>query len=286
MSVEEVLASIVSRTVEFSGAFGVWARALTTGETVEWNAREVFPSASAIKLPILYEVFRQAGEGRIRLTDTRVVRGEDVVPGSGILKDLTPGLELSLRDLAVLMIVLSDNTASNALIDVVGIDAVNQSMRSLGLEHTVLEHKFFRAPPGAPINRSSPADLGRLMLLIATHEVLTAEACEVMLEILRRQHHTDLTTRRIADFDGFVDQGTEPAVRVASKSGSIRGTRNDVALVERDGLRYVIAMMSRDSRDRRFYADNEAAVLLADVSGLLYEHFCRRAGIRLSPGRP
>jgi beta-lactamase class A len=279
MSVEDVVASIGRRTAEFSGTFGVWARSLTTGETVERNARETFPSASAIKVPILYEVFRQAGEGRFSLTDTRVVRAEDVVPGDGILKDLTDGLELSFRDLAVLMIVLSDNTASNILIDVVGVDAVNRSMHALGLGQTVLDHKFFRAPPGAPVNRTSPADLGRLMLLIATHEVLTAEACEAMLEILRRQHHTDLTTRRIAEFDGFVDQGTAPVVRVASKSGSIRGTRNDVALVEREGLRYVIAMMSRDSQDRRFYVDNEASLVLADVSGMLYEYFCRAAGV-------
>ena len=284
MSGEGIDASIGRRAAEFSGTLGVWAHALTTGETIEWNARDVFPSASAIKLPILYEVFRQAGEGRLRLPDTYAVDGDDVVPGSGILKDLTPGLELSLRDLAVLMIVVSDNTASNMLIDVVGIDAVNQSMRSLGLDQTVLDHKFFRAPPGAPVNHTTPADLGSLMRLIATHEVLTADACEQMLEILRRQHHTDLTTRRIADFDGFVEQGTDPVVRVASKSGSIRGTRNDVALVEREGLRYVIAMMSRDSRDRRFYVDNEAALLLADVSGLIYEHFCRTAGTGLAPG--
>jgi beta-lactamase class A len=285
VSAEVLVAAIGRRAAAFSGAFGVWAHSLTARETVEWNAREVFPSASAIKLPILYEVFRQAGEGRIRLADGRRVEAGEIVPGSGILKDLTPGLTLSLRDLAVLMIVVSDNTASNLLIDVVSIDAVNASMRALGLTDTVLDHKFFHAPAGAPANRSTPADLGRLMHLVAAHEVLTPQACEEMLEILRRQHHTDLTTRRIAEFDGFLEAGTEPVVRVASKSGSIRGTRNDVALVERPGLRYVISMMSRDSADRRFYVDNEAALLLADVSGLVYEHFCRGAGINPPPGR-
>jgi beta-lactamase class A len=137
----------------------------------------------------------------------------------------------------------------------------------------VLEHKFFRAPPGAPVNRATPADLGRLLLLIATHEVLTPEACEEMLAILRRQHHTDQITRRMADFDGYLEPGAVPLVRVASKGGSIRGTRNDVALVERDRGRYVIAMMSRECTDRRFYVDNEAAVLLADVAGLVDAHF-------------
>jgi beta-lactamase class A len=173
------------------------------------------------------------------------------------------------------MIVVSDNTAANLLIDLVGVERVNQTMQALELRDTVLEHKFFRAPPGAPINRASPADLGRLMLLVATHAVLSLQACEEMLAILRRQQHTDQITRRLPDFDGFLEQGVAPLVRVASKSGAIRGTRNDVALVERGDLRYVIAMMSRDCTDRRFYVDNEAAVLLADVSALIDAHFQR-----------
>jgi beta-lactamase class A len=273
MSTRDIVESIRRRASGFSGTLGVWARPLAGGQTVEWNAHDVFPSASTIKLPVLYEVFKQAGEGRIRLGDRLTVRADDVVPGSGILKDLTPGIELSVRDLAVLMIVVSDNTAANLLIDLVGGDRVNRTLRALELCDTVLEHKFFRAPPGAPINRTSPADLGRLMLLIATHAVLSPEACEEMLAILRRQHHTDQITRRLADFDGFLEQGTAPLVRVASKSGAIRGTRNDVALVERGDLGYVIAMMSRDCTDRRFYVDNEAAMLLADVTTLIDAHF-------------
>lgn len=277
MIVDDIVAAIRRRASGFSGTLGVWARAVTGYETIEWNAHDVFPSASTIKLPVLYEVFRQAGEGRIRLGDTLVARDEDVVPGSGILKDLTPGVGLSVRDLAVLMIVVSDNTAANLLIDLVGLDDVNQTLRALALRDTVLEHKFFRAPPGAPVNRTSPADLGRLMMLIATHAVLTPEACEDMLAILRRQHYTDQITRRLAEFDGYLEQGVAPLVQVASKSGAIRGTRNDVALVERGDLRYVIAMMSRDCADRRFYLDNEGAVLLADVAALVDGHFLATA---------
>ena len=262
----------------FSGTLGVWACALDGGEPVEWNAHDAFPSASAIKLPILYEVFRQAADGQVHLADMRTVQEADIVPGSGVLKDLTPPLALSVRDLAVLMIVVSDNTAANLLIDLVGIESVNRSLAALGLRATVLAHKFFRGRSGAPINRSSPADLGRLLQLVATHAVLTPAACEEMLAILRRQHHTDQITRRLPDFDGFVEEGVEPPVRVASKSGAIRGTRNDVGLVERPGVRYVIAMMSRDCADRRFYVDNEAAVLLADVAALVDAHFQRQAG--------
>jgi len=257
----------------FSGVLGVWSHSLTSGEMVEWNAQNVFPAASAIKLPILYEVYRQAGEERFRLTDTRTVEAADVVPGSGVLKDLTPPVSLPVRDLAMLMIVVSDNTAANLMIDLVGIDAINRSMQALGLTATVMEYKFFHAPPSSRGARSTPADLGCLMTQIADHKVLTPGACEEMLGILRRQHYTDYVTRRIPEYDGFLETGTEPVITVASKSGSIRGTRNDVALVEGRDCRYVIAMMSRDCKDRRFYVDNEAAVLLADVSALIYGYF-------------
>lgn len=273
MSPSAVVQDIQRAAAGFSGVLGVWSHSLTSGETVEWNAQDVFPAASAIKVPILYVVYRQAGEGRFRLSDTRTVEAGDVVPGSGVLKDLTPGLALSIRDLAALMIVVSDNTAANLLIDLVGVDAVNRSMEAVGLRATVLEHKFFHAPQGARGARSTPADLGRLMNLIASHESLPAAACEEMLQILRRQHHTDQVTRRIAEYDGFLETGVEPVVTVASKSGAVRGTRNDVALVERRDCRYVIAMMSRDCADRRFYVDNEAGVLLAEVSALVYAHF-------------
>ncbi|BDG60212.1 serine hydrolase [Caldinitratiruptor microaerophilus] len=257
----------------FSGTLGVWAQSLDTGETVEWNAEETFPAASTIKLPILYEVYKQAGEGRLDLAERLVLRAEDIVPGSGVLKDLTPGLALTVKDLATLMITVSDNTATNLLIDRVGREAVNDSMRELGLRGTHLDHKLFRAPEGAPPNRSTPADLGRLMRLIAARAVLTPAACGEMLDILGRQQYTEQITRRLPDYDGFVEPGREPAVRVASKSGAIRGTRNDVGLVEARGRRYVLALMTRGCRDLRFHPDNEASLLLADVSAALYRHF-------------
>ncbi len=268
-----VLQGIQRLAPQFSGVLGVWSHSLVSGETIEWNAEDVFPSASTIKLPILYEVYRQAADKRFRLTDTRTVAATDVVPGSGVLKDLTPGITLSIRDLATLMIVVSDNTAANLLIDLVGIDAVNQAMKTLGFHATVLGHKFFRAPAGAVPNSSTPADLGRLLVQIGRHRVLTPAACEEMLRILRQQHYTDHITRKIVDYDGFLEAGVEPVVTVASKSGAIRGTRNDVALIERRDGRYVIAMMTRDCADRRFYVDNEAAVLLANVSALVDEYW-------------
>ncbi len=271
-----VLDEIRTLAAGFSGVLGVWAQSLDTGEMLEWNPDESFPAASAIKIPILVEVFRQAGEGRFGLLDPRTLRDEDVVPGSGILKDLTPGVTLSVRDLAALMIVVSDNTATNMLIDLVGVASVNEFMVQVGLTGTRLESKLFKAPEGAPLNRSTPRDLGRLMALIATNAILTPPACADMLAILVRQHFTDNITRRLEEFDGYLETGKTPVVTVASKSGAIRGTRNDVGLVTAHGRRHVIAMMSKGCTDLRFYQDNEASVLLPRISAAIYKRFAGR----------
>jgi beta-lactamase class A len=268
-----VLDEIRSLADGFSGVLGLWARSLDTGETIEWNSRESYPAASTIKLPILVELFQQVEAGRISLSDQVTLRSEVVVNGSGILKDLSPGLALTVKDLATLMIVVSDNTATNMLIDLVGLESVNDAIGRFGLRGTRLEFKLFKAPQGAPLNRSTPEDLGHLMTLVATRAILSPESCEAILQILGRQHSTDLITRRLPDFDGYLEAGREPAVAVASKSGSIRGTRNDVGLVSAHGHRYVIAMMSKGCADLRFYHDNEAALLLPQVSAAIYRHF-------------
>lgn len=92
-----------------------------------------------------------------------------------------------------------------------------------------------------------------------------------------RQHSTDYLTRRISEFDGFLEAGKTPVVTVASKSGTIRGTRNDVGLVAAHGRCYVLAVMSKGCADRRFYQDNEGSVLLPKVSEVTYRHFVASA---------
>ncbi|MDP2859469.1 MAG: serine hydrolase, partial [Bacillota bacterium] len=104
----------------FSGTFGLYARHLRSGEVLEFNADERFPTASCTKVPILIEVWKQALDGRFSLDDQMVLTSENVTTGTGVLLDLTPGLKMSVRDVALLMIVVSDNVATNMLIDLVG----------------------------------------------------------------------------------------------------------------------------------------------------------------------
>jgi beta-lactamase class A len=125
------------------GVLGIALKDLSTGKTFLLNEREVFPQASSIKIAVLYEVFKQAEEGRLELDELVALEESRKVEGSGVLFHLgRPSLSLSIRDLAVLMIVLSDNTATNLLIDKVGLEAVNKRMDALGLPKTRLRRKM------------------------------------------------------------------------------------------------------------------------------------------------
>ncbi|HWI62750.1 MAG TPA: serine hydrolase [Symbiobacteriaceae bacterium] len=254
---------------EFSGTMGVTAINLTNGDRVDYEGTASFPPASTVKLPVLYEVFRGAREGRWSLDDLLTLGSDNIVEGSGVLLDLTPGLRLSIRDVATLMIVVSDNTATNMLVDLVTIDGVNRSLQELGIEGVRVNRKIGMHME-MPLGEATPAGMAELMRLIARHEVLTPQDCLNMIDILKRQKHKELTNRYIPETD---DEDDAPPVRIASKSGWIRGTRNDVALIWAPRATYVLSMFSKGCKDRRFYHDNEAALALARVSQAVYEEW-------------
>lgn len=270
----DVLREIAQITAGFSGEIGVWARSLDGGEPVAVNADSPFPTASTIKVPIMYEVFRQAQAGRFRLDDPLPLTRANKVPGSGVLKHLTDGQQLSIRDYCVLMTIISDNTATNVLLDLVGIDAVNQALADLGLAGTRLYRKIFLG--SGRLAESTPADLGRLMELIAHEQVLTPAACREILQIMRQQQYKDLLTRYIEDYEFEDEEFGRSPVTVASKSGWDDGTRNDVGVIWAPQARYVVAIMSRGCRDLREHPDNEGSIAVARVARAIYRHFTGR----------
>jgi len=255
----------------FSGTLGVAALNLTTGEEFRYQADLRFYPASTIKLPVLYAIFKGALEGRWRLEDPLTLTPENMVEGSGVLKDLTPGLTLSVRDAATLMIIISDNTATNMLLDLCPPAEVNQALADLGIQDVRIYHKIGMAVD-TPMGEATPAGMARLMALIATGQVLTPGACNEMLDILKRQQYKELTNRFIPETDA---EDGEPLVRIASKSGWVRGVRNDVAVIWTPRSTYVLSMFSRDCRDRRFYHDNEGSIALARVSEAVYQAWGR-----------
>ncbi len=206
---------------------------LTTGARLSRKGDQAFPTASTIKIAVLYELFRQADEKRLRLDDVRALGAATRVEGSGILQFLdTPAL--SLTDYATLMIMLSDNSATNVLIDAVGMDNVNQRMRSLGLAHIWLQRRMIdlEAAKQGRENLASPCDLAALLGIVEKGTGLTTASREAMLAILRKPKRTPIT------------RAVPAGIPVASKPGGLDGVAVDAGFVALPGRPYIVVGMT------------------------------------------
>jgi beta-lactamase class A len=279
-----LLARIEEHAARTEGTVGVSATHVPTGAHIGVREDELFPTASVVKLPLLVALFREVNAGRIDLAQRVPYRAAQRVPGSGVLQDLDDGIEPTIRDLATLMTVVSDNTATDLLLDRVGKAAVEENMRALGLRsirvpHTIREmltlpwkidpraadaYERVRAawhehPEGAPApipveeaDRATPADLCALFVALERREIPEADA---IIEILKRQ-------KSDSRIPALLPSGTI----VAHKTGTIRGVRNDCGIVYAPSGPLVIAIMSKGVR-----SDVRTDVELAEISLAVYE---------------
>ena len=272
-----VIAAIEREFAEFPGSGGVAAKRLDTGEELRVNAEAQTATASTIKVPILIELFRQVDADTVDL-DTRLTLSQEArTVGSGILRELSPGLDLALRDYATLMIVVSDNIATNVLIDLLGIDRINQTMAELGFSRTKLLERLDFPKIGRDARNlavTTPSDLAAMMEALATGTILSATSRSAILEILGRQHFNGLVPRYLPHFPHPEELGhPDNGLRIANKTGGWTGMRADMALVEWPGTRYVIGIVTEGDTDTRFWAENAGDRLIGRVSRLIFEHF-------------
>ncbi len=227
-------------TVENGGARVGVSAILPDGTRFAYRADEIFKSASCIKIAIMIELFRRIDAGEFSLEQTYVLKEEDKVPGSGVLQQLHAGIELTLRDVCYLMISISDNPATNILINHVGMEQVNATMRSLGLEHSVLGRPMRGRPANADEkeNLATPAEFALLLNHILEGTAASAESCMAMMELLRLQSND----RRIGR---FVPEG----VMWGSKTGSYTTVVNDVGFVSTPDGPLVVAVFTEDVAD-------------------------------------
>jgi beta-lactamase class A len=222
---------------------------------------EVFATASTIKLAILYEMFKQAEDGKLRLDEVRPLQRAQAVGGSGVLAHLSaPAMPLS--DYATLMVILSDNTATNVLIDAVGMDNVNARMAALGLTKTRLRRKMMDggAARRGDENVSTPREIARLLEVIYRGEGLTPPHKDALVAILSTPKSTP------------IHRGIPPGVQVASKSGTLEGIQADAGIVYLAGRPYVLCVMTGYLKDA---ASGEAAI--ASASEAAFGYFSRLA---------
>jgi beta-lactamase class A len=249
----------VDRSLE--GVLGVAVRDLESGAAIELRANTVFPQASSIKLAILYELYRQAEEGRVDLEQV-LTPPLPRVAGSGVLQLLSGRVSLTVRDLAVLMFGWSDNEATNLLIDRVSLDAVNRRLRELGLARTTLARRMMdlEAAQAGRENLSTPAEMRALLETLHSGRGLSPERARDLLAVAATPK------------DSALRQPLPPGLRVADKPGALEGVRCASGLVYLPGRPYAIAVMTTYLRRD---ADGEKAI--AEISAAVYETIDRLA---------
>jgi len=257
------------------GVLGVAILDLGGGQKFLLHGDDVFPQASSIKVAVLAELYRQAQAGKLKLTDLYTVQAADLVPDSTIVGGLTPGVtRITLRDLATMMVAVSDNSATNVLIDRVGMENVNALMDSLGLTHTRLRRKMMdlKAASEGRENISTPAEMMTLLEDLYRGKVLNKE--------MTADFFVMLSTPK----SSFIPRDLPEGLKIANKPGELEGVRNDSGVVFVESRPYVICVMTTYLHRER---DGEEAI--AKISAAAYRMFDRLAraseyGRVVSPG--
>ena len=258
MTVDEQLETSVLKALNrFAGTASAVVE--TQNNRIDFNGQRQLQSASTIKLAILLEAYRQIDCNLLKPYGIVKLRPEDFTDGSGVLFHLTSVKELSVEDLLTLMIIVSDNTASNIAIRLVGIDKVNALLAQLGCVTTVLERKFmdFEAAARGLDNYTSASDLVALLKSVDSGALLSEDSRRRAMHILQQQ-------QLLANLHGRIDE--EDEVSIASKSGSLPGVVNDAGIFEYRGNKVYAAVLLDGSPD-----NHSGQELIAEVGGYIVD---------------
>ena len=253
------------------GKVAVAVKNLKTGEEFYLNADKPMPTASLVKLPVMVETYWQAAEGKVKLDTMLTLRKEDKVQGSGILtQHFSDGATFPLKDAVRLMIVFSDNTATNMVIDQIGLPATSARMEKLGFRNTKLNAKVFRADTRIDqefgkkygLGSSTAKEMIQLLELIDAGKVISPEACKEMLGHLKACDDKEKMTR-------FLPPGTV----VAHKTGSVNATKTDAGIIYTKSGPVALCVLTDGNEDQRWVADNSAQVLIGKIAKEVFDHF-------------
>lgn len=275
MAYQEMDRRVRQSIASFTGAVSLFAKNLDSGAAYGIRADERIRTASTIKLPILVAVFAAVERGAAKWTDEMVLHNTGKVSGSGVLQELSDGVRLPLSDVVKLMIVVSDNTATNMVLDRFGADTVNAEMDRLGLKQTRSLRKVLgdagdlkTEPTGFSaagrlseyrkfgLGVSTPREMVLLLEKIERREVVSAAASTEMVEILKRQQYKDGIGRHLD-------------APVASKSGALDHLRSDVGIAYTPGGRIAIAITVDDMPKVDYSPDNAGNVLISALADSL-----------------
>ncbi len=289
----ELIEEITRLEGEYGGHLGVAAKNLKTGEIIRYNATDRFPTASVIKLPVMAAFFHLVDQKQLDPNTRVILSKEDKKPGSGILQFMSDGMALSLLDALKLMIILSDNTATNLVLDRIApthaerLNTVNDFLMQKGLKNTRLLNRLYsvatkaRTPEAMRygIGVSTPEDMVTLMEALYAKTLVEPSSCDAMLDILKQQYYREMIPR-------FLPEGDCKFLEVANKTGSVNESKIDVALILSDRANIAMAIFVDKQPDHGEDVENRGTLLGAHVSRAIWNHFTGAKGYEVRRNLP
>lgn len=263
---------IKAEIYNFSGKMSVYANDFK-GNIIEVDSDDKFETASTIKVFILAELYRQIHENKIKRDEVLKYSESNYVVGSGVLRALDVGLEMTVKNIATLMIIVSDNIATNMMIERLGIDNINKTCRDLGFKDTKLHNKI-DFENYDQLGTTTPKDYGKFFEMLKKKQLWSEEISGQMIEIFKEQQYNTILTRDLPQyFLDSEDTGDEELVYTASKSGSMDACRNDGGIVHTPYGEYIISIFTKDFSDNLYYSDHEAYRFGGKVSRLIFDQY-------------
>lgn len=261
------------------GKIAVMVKNLETAEEFALNVDTPMPTASLIKLAIMAETYLQAKEKKVDLARMLTLTKDDKVQGAGILtQHFSDGLQLSLRDCVRLMIVYSDNTATNMVLDQVGIKNVNDRMEGFGFPHTKINAKVFKgSTTSVDPERTKQFGLGSttaretvdLLEMIHRNKIAGEDECRIMLGHLKANDDKEMLVRFMPS-----------TVAVAHKTGAVTAARTDAGIMfipkggeSKQTIPVAVCVLTNDNDDKRWVLENAAQVTIANIGKAVYDHY-------------
>ncbi|MBV9073712.1 MAG: serine hydrolase [Acidobacteria bacterium] len=265
---------IAEMSSHHQGKISVYAANLKTGQTLAVDADQVVPTASVIKLPILVEAMREVKAGKRSLEEKVTLDKDNVVPGSGVFHFFDLPLTVTFKDALTFMIIETDNTATNMVIDQVGIKNVNDNITAMGLKDTYLYKKVYKPATGPMpadqkkfgLGKTTAREMGRVMESIVNCDLHEQKLCDAMLYMLRNQQVRNMIPHYIETSDT-----SEGLSLIGNKTGSLDEVRNDVAVVYSKAGPLVISVFTSDNQDKSWTNDNAAELLIGHLAKAIVE---------------
>lgn len=271
-----LLDRINAELLSYDGLMGIYINDFK-GTKIEINSEEEFETASTIKSYILACLYDEVLNKKKYLEDSLIYTEDNYIDGSGILRSLEFGVSMTVKNIATLMIIISDNIATNMIIDYLGIDTINQFLVREGFHNTVLYNKLDFVKYNR-LGTTTPKDYAFLFERIACEELVSKNASREMLEIFKKQHYNSMLTKRFPQ--ALIDEDTyeEELIYVASKSGSMNACRNDGGIVSTPYGKYVIVLMNKKFHDPVYYGEHPATEFGSKISRLIFDQYMALKG--------